>query len=250
FGVLAKPANKITRGSKVLFACGESYALVLDDLGMKKVVRFYGNGSADKFWQRFGQVPLPPYIKRSAEQIDKERYQTVYAQEEGAAAAPTAGLHFTQALLETIQGKGVVLSYVTLHVNYGTFAPVKSEDITQHKMHKEYFILLKKTADLVNATRSKGKKVFAVGTTSVRVLETQATDQGVSPGRGWTDLYLYPPYQFQAVDALITNFHFPKSTLLMLASAFAGKKLLFQAYQEAIREKYRFFSYGDAMLIL
>ncbi len=255
YRVLAKPAKKLTVGTKVLFNNGEVRATVLAVQGMSKIVKFSGDGDAHNFWRKFGQVPLPPYIKREPEDLDKQRYQTVYAKDEGATAAPTAGLHFTEGLLATIQGKGVNIVYLTLHINYGTFAPVKCEDIRKHKMHKEYFILSRKTKEVVNATRAKGKKVFAVGTTSVRVLETCAggkekTQPLLKTGRGWTDLFIYSPYRFKAVDCLLTNFHFPKSTLLMLVSAFAGKDLIFKAYREAIERRYRLFSYGDAMLIL
>ena len=244
YRVLAKPAKKLTVGTKVLFENGLFWATVLADQGMAKVIKFSGNGDAQDFWRKLGRVPLPPYIKREPEDLDKERYQTVYARAEGATAAATAGLHFTGELLEAIEARGVNIVYLTLHINYGTFAPVKFEDISGHKMHKERFILPGKTKETINAARERGNKVFAVGTTSVRVLETCAGSQG------WTDLFIYPPYRFKAVDCLLTNFHFPKSTLLMLASAFAGKELIFKAYREAIEKRYRFFSYGDAMLII
>ncbi len=255
YRVLAKPAKKLSLGAKVLFNNGKVCATVLAEEGMSKIVRFSASGDTHDFWHKFGRVPLPPYIKRDPQHLDKERYQTVYAREAGATAAPTAGLHFTRELLEIIRAKGVNIVYLTLHINYGTFAPVKSEDISKHKMHKEYFILPAKTKALINAARLKGRKVFAVGTTSVRVLETCAkggeeTKPLSAEVRGRTDLFIYPPYSFKAVDCLLTNFHFPKSTLLMLVSAFAGKELIFKAYQEAIEKRYRFFSYGDAMLIL
>lgn len=254
YQVLAKPAKKLTVGSKILFDDGRFFASVCKDFGMSKIVKFSGNTNAHNFWRRLGQVPLPPYIKRKPEDLDRKRYQTVYAKCLGATAAPTAGLHFTKELLGAIQKKRVDIAYLTLHVNYGTFAPVKCEDISKHKMYKEYFILPRRTEDIINKTHARGKKVFAVGTTSVRVLEASAQKQKgenlLREVRGWTDLFIYPPYKFKVVDYLLTNFHFPKSTLLMLVSAFAGKELLFKAYQEAIREKYRFFSYGDAMLVL
>ncbi len=255
FRVLAKPARKLTVGRKVLFNHGEIEASVLSDQGMVKTIKFNGNGDMHNLWSKLGEVPLPPYIKRAAQDLDKARYQTVYATELGATAAPTAGLHFTKKLLRAVQDKGVNIVYLVLHISYGTFAPVKSEDIRKHKMHQEYFILPQKTAQIVNLTRERGKKVFAVGTTSVRVLETcvdknRAGLPRVRAGEGWTDLFVYPPYKFTAVDCLLTNFHFPKSTLLMLVSAFAGKDLVFQAYRQAVRKKYRFFSYGDAMLIV
>ncbi len=255
YRVLAKPAKKLTVGTKVLFDKGLFWATVLADQGMAKVIKFSANGDAQDFWRKLGQVPLPPYIKREPEDLDKERYQTVYARAEGATAAATAGLHFTGELLEAIEARGVNIVYLTLHINYGTFAPVKFEDISEHKMHKERFILPGKTKETIGASRARGNKVFAVGTTSVRVLETCAgrngqTEAMLEEDRGWTDLFIYPPYRFKAVDCLLTNFHFPKSTLLMLVSAFAGKELIFKAYREAIEKRYRFFSYGDAMLIL
>jgi len=250
FRALAKPAKKLTVDSEVFFDQENIKAKVLSDEGMVKTIRFSGNGKAGKIWEKLGKIPLPPYIKREPQALDKDRYQTVYAQEEGSSASPTAGLHFTKELLEAIKDKGVNIAYVTLHVGYGTFAPVKSEDISTHKMHKESFTLPTDAAQLINLTRSKGGRVFAVGTTSVRVLEATASKGTVSGQSGVTDLFIYPPYEFKATDVLLTNFHFPKSTLLMLVSAFSGKKLLFDAYQEAIERKYRFFSYGDAMLIL
>ncbi|UCB57093.1 MAG: tRNA preQ1(34) S-adenosylmethionine ribosyltransferase-isomerase QueA [Candidatus Omnitrophota bacterium] len=240
YRVLARPAKKLTTGMKIVFNNGSSSATVLSDQGMSKIVKFSGRD----IWREFGRVPLPPYIKREPVESDAERYQTVYAEVEGATAAPTAGLHFTKEVLEDIRAKGVNVVYLTLHINYGTFAPVKSEDLSRHKMHKEYFILPEETKKTINATRRQGGRVLAVGTTSVRVLES------ASGREGWTDLFIYPPYDFKAVDCLLTNFHFPKSTLLMLVSAFAGKELLFEAYRQAIERKYRFFSYGDAMLII
>lgn len=254
YQVLAKPAKKLTVGSKILFDDGRFFASVRKDFGMSKIVKFSGNTNAHNFWQRLGQVPLPPYIKRKPEDLDRKRYQTVYAKCLGATAAPTAGLHFTKELLGAIQKKRVNIAYLTLHVNYGTFAPVKCEDISRHKMYKEYFILPRRTEDIINKTHAQGKKVFAVGTTSVRVLEASAQEQKgenlLREARGWTGLFIYPPYKFKVVNHLLTNFHLPKSTLLMLVSAFAGKQLLFEAYREAIDKRYRFFSYGDAMLIL
>ncbi len=253
YRVLARPAKKLTVGTKVLFNNGSVSAIVLADQGMSKTIKFSGNGKIENLWQRLGRVPLPPYIKREPQELDKQRYQTVYAAEPGATAAPTAGLHFTKELLKAIQDKGVNIAYLTLHVSYGTFAPVKCEDITRHKMHKERFGLPRSTAELVEATKKKKKKIFAVGTTSVRVLEACAgLANTTAPGArsGATGLFIYPPYRFKAVDCLLTNFHFPKSTLLMLVSAFAGRELILKAYQEAIKKKYRLFSYGDAMLIL
>lgn len=253
--VLARPANKLTVGVKVLFDHTDIFASVLADEGRTKLIRFSGNGEAREIWGRLGQVPLPPYIKRTPEELDKERYQTVYARQEGASASPTAGLHFTSDLLQAVKERRVNVAALTLHVNYGTFAPVKCEDIRQHRMHKEYFIFPKQTQEIICSTRAAGKKVLAVGTTSLRVLESRAANcqeerPALKDQTGWTDLFIYPPYQFKIVDRLLTNFHFPKSTLLMLVSAFAGRDLLFRAYQEAMEKKYRFFSYGDAMLII
>ena len=255
YRVLARPSNKLRMGARILFENEHSFATVLADEGLSKIVKFSGNGDGENFWRKLGRIPLPPYIKREAEESDKQRYQTVYAKKEGATASPTAGLHFTEGLLDSIRAKGVNVVYLTLHVNYGTFAPVKCEDITKHKMHKEYFILPRETAKIVSLTRARGKRIFAVGTTSARVVETCAGGNGgtgvlLKAARGWTDLFIYSPYKFKAVDCLLTNFHFPQSTLLMLVSAFAGRKLIFKAYREAIEKKYRFFSYGDAMLIL
>lgn len=255
YRVLAKPAKKISLGTKILFDNEAAFAKVVAEEGMTKIVRFYGNGDARNLWRSIGQLPLPPYIKRQPEDLDEERYQTVYANVDGATASPTAGLHFTRELLELIRAGGVNIVYLTLHINYGTFAPVKSEDIRKHKMHREYFILPRQSAEIINTSRSRGKKIFAVGTTSVRVLEACAAEAKgakamLAEDKGWTDLFIHSPYRFKIVDCLLTNFHFPKSTLLMLVSAFAGKELIFNVYQEAINRKYRFFSYGDAMLIL
>lgn len=252
YRVLAKPARKLTVGTKVIFGDGKSSAEVIADQGMKKTVRFSSNGKGRSLWQRLGEVPLPPYIKRIPEDLDETRYQTVFARALGSCASPTAGLHFSQPILKAIENKGVQIVYLTLHINYVTFAPVKTEDIATHKMHREYFILPKESAGIINATTKRGGKIFAVGTTSLRVLETCAKGENnlVSARKGWTDLFIYPPYRFKIANCLLTNFHFPKSTLLMLVSAFAGRELLFKAYQEAIKQRYRFFSYGDAMLIL
>ncbi|MBL7085384.1 MAG: tRNA preQ1(34) S-adenosylmethionine ribosyltransferase-isomerase QueA [Candidatus Omnitrophica bacterium] len=255
YRVLAKPSKQLTVGTKILFSDGNVYASVLGEEGSKRIIKFHGNGDAGDFWQKLGQIPLPPYIKREPQKLDKKRYQTVYAKAEGATAAPTAGLHFTKELLKALKSKGVNIVYLTLHINYGTFAPVKCEDLRKHKMYKEYFILPEKTAQAINRARARGNKVFAVGTTSVRVLETCALKSRrlrplLKGQSGWTDLFVYPPYRIKVVDCLLTNFHFPKSTLLMLVSAFAARKLIFKAYQEAIEKRYRFFSYGDAMLII
>lgn len=198
-----------------------------------------------------GHVPLPPYIDRSDTKEDESDYQTVYARGEGATAAPTAGLHFTKELLRKIEEKGIRTSYVTLHTSYGTFAPVKEEEIEKHLMHSEYYCLTAEVADIINSAKSSGRKVWAVGTTSTRVLEASSGEDGfLKPSEGETNLFIYPGYKFKMVDGLITNFHLPESTLLMLVSAFAGKDLILKAYAEAIEKKFRFFSYGDAMLII
>lgn len=207
----------------------------------------------DGLLDRIGRMPLPPYIKRNSTQpdeTDRRRYQTVYAREQGAIAAPTAGLHFTDEILARIRGKGVTVTAVTLHVGYGTFVPVRVDDIREHRMHEECFCIPDETARIVNQAKAAGRRVVAVGTTSVRTLEYAArSDGGVTPGRGRCDLFIYPGYDFKIVDAMITNFHLPCSTLLMLVSAFAGRETILRAYATAVAEKYRFFSYGDAMLI-
>jgi len=196
-------------------------------------------------------MPLPPYIKRAPEKIDREFYQTVYAEKLGAVAAPTAGLHFTKDLLQQLLDKGVILVPLTLHVGLGTFKPVQVDDISRHQMHSEFYEIDEDNAEKINKTREAGKSVIAVGTTCVRVLETVTDRNGfVRAGRGWTDKFIYPPYQFRAVDCLVTNFHLPESTLLMLTSAFGGHEFVMGAYDNAIKEAYRFFSYGDGMLIL
>lgn len=196
-----------------------------------------------------GEVPLPPYIKRSFQNIDEERYQTVYAEKSGAVAAPTAGLHFTTKLLSEIKSKGIDVVFLTLFVSWGTFQPVREKYIDKHKMHNETFLLSDEVAAKINGARNSGKRVIAVGTTSLRVLESTFRDGRNVPGKGETDIFIYPPYKIKSIDALITNFHTPRSTLLMLVSAFAGYQRMMNAYEEAVKEKYRFFSYGDAMLI-
>jgi len=260
FKALLKPSSRIRERDEVIFDDSKLKARILAKKEANNVVEFiYPGGNIDKEVARIGCVPLPPYVKRSAEPLDAERYQTVYAKEAGATAAPTAGLHFTEKMLDGLAGKGAIIAYLTLHVNYGTFAPVKTSDVAKHKMHSEEFKLEKREADKINKVKEAGGRVVAVGTTSVRVLETcavkkeygvQGTEYRVEARSGKTDIFIYPPYEFKMVDTLLTNFHFPKSTLLMLASAFAGRELILNAYKEAIRERYRFFSYGDCMLIL
>ncbi len=245
---LVRPSRKLKEGEKIVLESGkEAEILGQGDIG--RFVRF--NCSVDDILKEAGHVPLPPYINRIDEESDRCDYQTVYGVKEGATASPTAGLHFTKEVLETAVSEGVELAYVTLHVSYGTFAPVKTENITDHRMHSESFEFTEEAAAKVNEAKANGGRLIAVGTTSCRVLETCAVSVGkVEAKKGKTDLFIYPPYEFKIVDALLTNFHFPKSTLLMLVSAFAGRELIFKAYKEAIARKYRFFSYGDAMLIL
>ena len=248
---LVKPGRRVERGTRVVFGDGTLTGRIL---GRSKdglyTVRFRCDGDFQEILGRVGRVPLPPYIKREPTATDGEQYQCVYAAKAGAVAAPTAGLHFTSALLDQFREGGGVTAEVTLHVGLGTFQPVKVEDIETHQMHAEYFEISEAAADKVNAAKQRGQKVVAVGTTSVRVLEAVASARGVRPASGYTDIFIFPGYQFGLVDALITNFHLPRSTLLMLVSAFAGRRLIRRAYQEAIAQKYRFYSYGDAMLIL
>ena len=246
---LTKPGKKTRVGAKLFFGNDELTATVIDVIdGGKRVIEFRFEGIFLEVLERLGKMPLPPYIHEEIE--DAERYQTVYSKEIGSAAAPTAGLHFTQELLTEIMSKGVEIQYVTLHVGLGTFRPVKTENIKEHDMHAEFFIISKETADAINQTKERGGRVIAVGTTSCRVLESCSDEAGVlSAFSGFTDIFIYPGYSFKCIDGLITNFHLPESTLIMLVSAFAGRDNTLSAYDEAIREKYRFFSFGDAMLI-
>ena len=248
---LVKPGRRVTHGTRIVFGEGLLTGKVLakSPLGLY-TVRFTYDGDFEDILAQVGKVPLPPYIKREPNQTDEEGYQCVYAKEAGAIAAPTAGLHFTAELLDKLKRDGIDRVTLTLHVGLGTFQPVKVEDIEMHKMHSEYFDLSQTSADQINATKGKGQKIVAIGTTSVRALETVASDCSVDSYQGYTDIFIFPGYQFKVVDALVTNFHLPKSTLLMLVSAFAGHEFIFEAYQEAIAKNYRFFSYGDAMLIL
>jgi S-adenosylmethionine:tRNA ribosyltransferase-isomerase len=243
---LVRPSKKITSGEEIELENGV-IATVLDEADVGRFVKF--NSSIEKVLEG-GHVPLPPYIRRADTARDIEDYQTVYSIRSGATASPTAGLHFTRDLLYALKRKGVIIENVTLHTSYGTFSPVKEENIKDHKMHSEFFEINEKTANTINKVKSQGRKVFAVGTTSTRVLETSAVKTGeVAPLEGDTDLFITPGYSFKIVDGLITNFHLPESTLLMLVSAFAGRDLIFEAYKKAIENKFRFFSYGDAMLI-
>lgn len=240
---LIRPSARLKGGERIILESGGE-AEVLERGEVGRLVRF--DQPIDDILKDGGHTPLPPYIDRIDEESDKQNYQTVYAEREGATASPTAGLHFTKELLERVSGIGVRVAFVTLHTNYGTFAPIKDEDVEKHKMHKEYFELPAETADAVSDTKRCGGKIFAVGTTTARVLEHCAAHSA----KGYTDLFIYPGYKFKIVDHLITNFHLPKSTLLLLVSAFAGKDFILDAYRQAIEKRYRFFSYGDAMLIL
>jgi S-adenosylmethionine:tRNA ribosyltransferase-isomerase len=244
---LVKPGRKARPGTVIKFS-DELACEILDvtEFG-GRVVRFAFDGIFEEILDRLGETPLPPYIHEKL--ADKERYQTVYARERGSAAAPTAGLHFTENLLQQLRDKGINLAFVTLHVGLGTFRPVSVEDIEKHVMHKEYFSVPPATAALINETKQKGGRVIAVGTTAVRTLET-AAEGGLVAKSGWTDIFIYPGYRFKLVDGLITNFHLPKSTLLMLVSALAGRERILDAYRQAVEERYRFFSFGDAMLII
>ena len=247
--VILKPGRKAKPGARFVFGDGRLTAEVLRCVNDgNRIVKFFYDGLFETVLDELGEMPLPHYITAPLE--DKERYQTVYSKHNGSAAAPTAGLHFTKELLAQLEQSGVELAYVTLHVGLGTFRPVKVDDVENHKMHSEFYVMDEATAAQINRCRKAGGRIIAVGTTSSRVLETVANADGtVSPGTGWTDIFIYPPYQFKAVDALITNFHLPESTLLMLVSALAGKENIFNAYAQAVAQKYRFFSFGDAMFI-
>ncbi len=247
---LCKPGRKMQPGNEVIFGDGALTATVREvrEDG-NRVVEFHYEGIFLEILERLGKMPLPPYIK--AELQDQERYQTVYSREVGSAAAPTAGLHFTQELLENIRAKGVDTAFVTLHVGLGTFRPVKAEEITDHHMHSELCMMNQETAELLNETRTRGGRIICVGTTSCRTLESLVNPDGsFCPGSKWTDIFIYPGYTFKAMDGLITNFHLPESTLVMLVSAFAGREHVLAAYKQAVDQRYRFFSFGDAMCIL
>ena len=247
---LCKPGRKMQPGSEVIFGDGELTATVREvrEDG-NRVVEFHYEGIFLEVLERLGKMPLPPYIK--AELKDQERYQTVYSREVGSAAAPTAGLHFTKELLQKVRQQGVNTAFVTLHVGLGTFRPVKAEDILDHHMHAELCMLTQETADILNQTRKNGGRIICVGTTSCRTLESLVNADGSFEAKSkWTEIFIYPGYTFKAMDGLITNFHLPESTLVMLVSAFAGRDKVLNAYAEAVREKYRFFSFGDAMCIV
>ena len=246
---LCKPGRKMQPGSQVIFGNGELSATVVEvrEDG-NRVVEFHYEGIFLEVLERLGKMPLPPYIK--AELADQERYQTVYSKEVGSAAAPTAGLHFTNELLDKVRAKGVKTAFVTLHVGLGTFRPVKAEEITQHHMHSELCMISAETAEILNETRRNGGRIVCVGTTSCRTLESLVNEDGTFQASSkWTEIFIYPGYRFKAMDALITNFHLPESTLVMLVSAFAGRESVLHAYEEAVKERYRFFSFGDAMFI-
>ena len=246
---LVRPGKKMKPGTKLSFGDGLLTAEVTETLeGGNRLVRFHYDGIFLELLELLGKMPLPPYIK--AELSDPERYQTVYSREVGSAAAPTAGLHFTRALLEQVQEMGVKVCYVTLHVGLGTFRPVKEEEITDHELHSEYCMISAETAETINRTKREGGRVICVGTTSCRTIESWAAEDGtLKECAGWTNIFIYPGYRFKALDCLITNFHLPESTLIMLVSALAGREHVLAAYKEAVEQRYRFFSFGDAMFI-
>lgn len=246
---LVKPGKKCKVGTVISFGDGILTGEVVDivDEG-NRLIQFHYEGIFEEILDQLGEMPLPPYITHKLQ--DKNRYQTVYAKHEGSAAAPTAGLHFTPELLAAIEAKGIRIARVTLHVGLGTFRPVKVEDVTQHHMHSEYYQVTQEAADIINDTKKRGGRVIAVGTTSTRTLESVADEDGtMHAAGGWTEIFIYPGYKFKCIDALITNFHLPESTLLMLVSALAGKEHIMHAYETAVQERYRFFSFGDAMFI-
>lgn len=247
---LSRPGRKTKPGTELEFGEGELKATVESVAeGGNRIVQFHYEGIFMEVLERLGKMPLPPYIK--AELQDSERYQTVYSKELGSAAAPTAGLHFTKELLEEIEEMGVKVRYVTLHVGLGTFRPVKEDEIEDHEMHSEFCIVPEETAEAINETKKNGGRVIAVGTTSCRTLESFAEEDGtMKPKSGWTNIFIYPGYKFKCIDALVTNFHLPESTLIMLVSALAGREHVLNAYKHAVEERYRFFSFGDAMIII
>lgn len=247
---LTRPGRKTRIGTRLSFGGGELTAEVAGEAaGGNRLIRFFYDGIFLEALERLGKMPLPPYIKE--ELADSERYQTVYSRETGSAAAPTAGLHFTKKLLADLEQRGIIIAYLTLHVGLGTFRPVKSENILEHEMHAEYFNISADTAEKINTAKANGGRVVAVGTTSCRTLESVADEKGfLSSKSGWTDIFIYPGYKFKCIDGLATNFHLPESTLIMLVSALAGRENILKAYETAINEEYRFFSFGDAMLIL
>lgn len=248
--VLVRPGKKARPGDKISFGDGRLTAEVLETIeGGNRIIKFYYEGVFENILDELGEMPLPPYITHKLE--DKERYQTVYAKHDGSAAAPTAGLHFTPELLKEIEEMGVKIAHVTLHVGLGTFRPVKAEDILDHEMHSECYVVEEDQAAIMNEARKNGGRIIAVGTTSTRTLESVTDENGiVHAGSGWTKIFIYPGYTFKAVDCMITNFHLPESTLIMLVSALMGKDFIMHVYEEAVKERYRFFSFGDACLFL
>ena len=248
--VMVRPGKRAKIGAEFIFGDGELSGEIIEILeGGNRLVKFNYEGIFEEVLDRLGKVPLPPYIKK--ELIDRERYQTVYSKIEGSAAAPTAGLHFTNELMHQLAEAGVKMAYLTLHVGIGTFRPVKVSNIEEHKMHSEYYELTAENAEIINNTRKKGGRIICTGTTSTRTLESIMQRKGsLKEDKGWTDIFIYPGYQFKITDGLITNFHLPESTLLMLVSALAGRDYIMRAYKEAVKEHYRFFSFGDAMLII
>lgn len=247
--VLVFPGKKAREGDKIVFGGGKLEALVLEIIeGGNRIVKFTFDGVFENVLDELGEMPLPPYITHKLD--DKNRYQTVYAEHDGSAAAPTAGLHFTPELMKEIEEMGVKIAHVTLHVGLGTFRPVKVDDVTNHEMHSEYYVVEQEQADIINATKQADGRIISVGTTSTRTLESVTDDDGIVHAKsGWTKIFIYPGYKFKAVDCLITNFHLPESTLIMLVSALAGKEHVLNAYNIAVEKKYRFFSFGDAMLL-
>lgn len=247
--VLIKPAKRVQIGTEVSFGDGKIIATCVDMLEQGgRIMQLKYDGILQERLDELGLMPLPPYIKETLD--DQDRYQTVYAKAVGSAAAPTAGLHFTKELLAAIEEKGVNITYITLHVGLGTFRPVSVDSVEDHDMHSEYYEMTAETAQLLNRTKASGKRIISVGTTSTRTLETIADEKGHFEAQsGWTDIFIYPGYKFKAIDAMITNFHLPKSTLVMLVSSLATKEIILNAYHEAVKEEYRFFSFGDAMLI-
>lgn len=247
--VILKPGKKCRPGHVISFGNGRLKAQILEITeGGNRLVRFHYNGIFNEILSELGEMPLPPYIHEKL--ADRDRYQTVYAKHDGSAAAPTAGLHFNSEMLEAVRNKGVKTAFVTLHVGLGTFRPVKADKVSDHLMHSEYYRISEKTAEIINSTKRNGGKVVCVGTTSTRVVESVADENGfLVPSSGYTDIFIYPGYRFKCLDGLITNFHLPKSTLIMLVSALAGKEHVLAAYQEAVKERYRFFSFGDACYI-
>ncbi|MGL4362541.1 MAG: tRNA preQ1(34) S-adenosylmethionine ribosyltransferase-isomerase QueA [Cellulosilyticaceae bacterium] len=248
--VLVKPGKKARVGDTIIFGEGLLSATVIEIIeDGKRIVRFKFEGIWEEVLDSLGEMPLPPYIYEKLE--DRERYQTVYSKHDGSAAAPTAGLHFTQELMKKIQEKGIKIAYVTLHVGLGTFRPVKVDNVLEHDMHSEYYQIEEEDAKIINETKAKGGRIISVGTTSTRTLESNVDENGnVKAGTGWTNIFIYPGYVFKCIDGLITNFHLPESTLIMLVSALAGKEHTLHAYEEAVKHGYRFFSFGDAMIII